>query len=93
MLEGYEYFHKNLSEETIFNEEFFKELHRKTFSILYNFAGKYRDVNISKGYSTFCQIRFLEQTSRNIFENLSKDNFLKDFAEKSKKEFAQKIAH
>lgn len=93
MLEGYEYFHKNLSEETIFNEEFFKELHRKTFSKLYNFAGKYRDVNISKGYSTFCQIRFLEQTSRNIFENLSKDNFLKDFAEKSKKEFAQKIAH
>jgi len=93
LLEGYEYFHKNLSEETIFNEEYFKELHRKTFSKLYNFAGKYRDVNISKGYSTFCQVRFLEQTSRNIFKNLSKENFLKDYTDKPKKYFAKKIAH
>ncbi len=93
LLKGYEYFHKNLSEETIFDEAYFKELHKKTFSELYDFAGKYRDINISKGYSTFCQVRFLEQTSRIIFNNLSKDNFLKDYLDKPKKLLAQKIVH
>ncbi|MDR3627986.1 MAG: hypothetical protein P4L45_14175 [Ignavibacteriaceae bacterium] len=64
LLKGYEYFHNNLSESTLFDEKYFKELHRKTFTKLYGFAGKYRTVNISKGYTTFCQVRFLEQTSR-----------------------------
>ena len=39
LLKGYEYFHKNLSESTLFDENYFKELHRKTFNKLYSFAG------------------------------------------------------
>lgn len=91
LLKGYEHFHKNLAENTIFDENYFKELHRETFNKLYEFAGKYRNVNISKGYSTFCQVRFLEQTSNEIFKKLENDNYLKDYAEKSKEEFAEKI--
>ncbi|MEW6195445.1 MAG: hypothetical protein AB1521_09835 [Bacteroidota bacterium] len=62
LIKGYEYFHKKLSGSTIFDEKYFKELHRKTFGKLYTFAGKYRNINISKGYSTFCQVRFIDQT-------------------------------
>jgi len=71
LLKGYEYFHKNLSESTLFDENYFKELQRKTFYRLYQFAGEYRTVNISKGYTTFCQVRFLEQTSKEIFNGLN----------------------
>jgi len=93
LLKGYEYFHKNLLKRTIFDEAYFKELHRKNFDKLYNFAGKYRNVNISKGYSTFCQVRFLEQTSKEIFRNLEEDDYLKNYAEKPKEEFGGKIAY
>lgn len=93
LLKGYEYFHKNLSVPTLFDEKYFKKLHEKTFSKLYNFAGKYRTINISKGYTTFCQVRFLEQTSKEIFRKLELDNYLKDYSVKSKVEFARKIAH
>jgi cell filamentation protein len=92
LIKGYEYFHRKLSESTIFDEKYFKELHRKTFSKLYTFAGKYRTVNISKGFTTFCQVRFLEQTSKEIFKKLQFDNYLKDFAFRTKEEFARSIS-
>lgn len=92
LVKGYEYFHKTLREETVFDERYFKELHKKTFNKLYSFAGKYRTVNISKGYTTFCQVRFLEQTSMGIFNKLQNDNYLKDYSSKTKEEFARKIS-
>lgn len=92
LTKGYEYFHKKLSESTVFDEKYFQELHRKTFGKLYNFAGKYRTVNILKGYSTFCQVRFLEQTSKEIFKKLQSDNYLRDYSAKTRGEFAHKIA-
>jgi cell filamentation protein len=91
LIKGYKYFHKKLSESTVFDEKYFKELHRKTFGRLYTFAGKYRTVNISKGYTTFCQVRFLEQTSKEIFKKLHFDNYLRDYSSKPKEEFAHKI--
>lgn len=92
LIKGYEYFHKKLSESTIFDEKYFKELHRKTFGKLYTFAGKYRNVNISKGYSTFCQVRFLSQTSKEIFKKLQSENYLKDYSSRTKEDFAQRIS-
>ena len=93
LLIGYEYFHKNLSESTLFNEKYFKKLHKKTFGDLYDFAGEYRTINISKGYTTFCQVRFLEQTLKEIFRKLERDNYLKEYTVKPKAEFARKIAY
>jgi len=92
LLKGYNYFHKTLSESTIFDEKYFKELHTKTFIELYDFAGKYRNVNISKGYSNFCQVRFLEQASADIFNKLASENYLRNYTKKSREEFAQKIS-
>ncbi|MBL1214737.1 MAG: cell filamentation protein Fic [Ignavibacteriae bacterium] len=93
LLKGYEYFHINLSEQTVFDENYFVELHQKTFSKLYSFAGKFRTVNISKGYSTFCQVKFLEQSSKKIFTKLAADNYLKDYADKPNEKFAQKLSY
>lgn len=92
LLKGYSYFHKNLKESTVFDEKYFKELHRKTFSSLYNFAGKYRSVNISKGRTTFCQVRFIEKTSKEIFCNLESENYLKNYSQMAKEDFAKKIS-
>lgn len=93
LLKGYEYFHKNLSEKTIFDNSYLKELHKRSFNKLYNFAGKYRTVNISKGYTTFCQVKFLEQTSNEIFKKLASEKYLKNYSAKPKEEFAQRIAY
>lgn len=92
LVKGYEHFHKRLSDSTVFDEKYLKELHKKTFGTLYSFAGKYRTKNISKGYSTFCQARFLDQTSKEIFRKLQLDNYLKDYALKPKEVFARKIS-
>ena len=92
LVKGYEYFHRRLSDSTVFDEKYLKELHKKTFSKLYSFAGKYRTVNISKGYSTFCQVRFLDQTSKEIFRQLQLDNYLRNYDFRSKEEFARKIS-
>lgn len=93
LLKGYQYFHQNLSENTKFDEQYFLLLHKKTFEDLYGFAGKYRTVNISKGHSTFCQVRFLEQASEGVFTELKKDKFLKNYTDKPKELFAQKISY
>lgn len=93
LLKGYEYFHNRLTETTVFDEKYFQKLHRKTFHKLYDFAGKYRTINISKGHTTFCQVRFLEQTSKEIFNKFRKDNYLKDYSHKPKEEFAQKVTY
>ncbi len=93
LLSGYKYFHTHLKEDTVFDEKYLKELHRRTFHKLYHFAGKYREINISKGYSTFCQVRFLEQTSKHIFKELENDNYLKNYHNESKENFAEKIAY
>lgn len=61
LLLGYKYFHTLMKKDTIFDEKYYKELHRITFLDLYDFAGKYRNFNVSKGYTTFCQVRFLQQ--------------------------------
>ncbi len=92
LLKGYEYFHKQITASTDFDEKYYKQLHKKTFGSLFDFAGKYRNINISKDYTTFCQVRFLDQTSNEIFLKLKDDHFLKDYSDKPVKEFAKKIA-
>ena len=91
LLQSYEYFHSSLSEDTLFDEDYLKLLQKKFFSKLYDFAGEYRNVNVSKGYSVFCQVRYLEQTSKRIFNELKRDNYLKDYYKKTKEDFAKKI--
>jgi len=91
--EAYEIFHKELDEDTIFDETYFIDLHKRTFCELYEWAGIYRDFNMAKGESRFCQGAFVASSSKKIFEELKKDNYLKDFENQSKKIFAKKLAY
>ncbi len=91
--EAYVVFTKELSKKTVFNEKYFKQLHKRTFESLYTWAGQYRDFNMSKGESRFCQGEFVSSSSKKIFDELKEDNYLKDYTNKSKEEFAKKLGY
>lgn len=89
---SYDKFVSELNSKTILNETYFINLHKKTFESLYDFAGVYRDVNMSKGNSQFCLAQYLHGESKRIFQKLASDNYLSDIKE-DKALFAQKIAY
>ncbi len=91
LIEAYEKFSHELNEDTKFNEEYFVNIHKKTFEALYDFAGVYRTVNMSKGNSQFCLSEYLGSQSTRIFTELEKDKYLAIC--KDKVEFAKKIAY
>lgn len=91
--DAYEIFYNELEENTIFDEEYFISLHKRTFESLYEWAGVYRDFNMAKGESRFCQGSFVKSSSKKIFEELKNDNYLKDYENKPKAEFAKKLAY
>ncbi len=91
--ESYKYFQNLLDEDTLFDENYFKHLHEKTFSSLYDWVGEYRSFNMAKGESRFCQGAFIESQMEELFNKLKEDNYLKDYQHKSKEEFAKKIAY
>jgi cell filamentation protein len=91
--EAYTIFFDELSESTVFDEDYFKSLHKRVFGTLYDWAGKYRDFNMSKGDSRFCQGAFVESESKKIFEKLKQDNYLKDYEEVDRTTFIKKLAY
>jgi len=91
--EAYVVFYNELEKETLFDEKYFKALHQRTFESLYEWAGKYRNFNMAKGNSRFCQGLFVESESKKIFAQLKNDNYLKGYEKLSKEDFAKKIAY
>ncbi len=91
LIEAYEKFSHELNENTKFDEEYFVNIHKKTFEALYDFAGVYRTVNMSKGNSQFCLSEYLGSQSTRIFTELEKDKYLTIC--KDKVEFSKKIAY
>ena len=91
--EAYTIFFDELSESTVFDEAYFKSLHKRVFGTLYDWAGEYRDFNMSKGDSRFCQGAFVESESKKIFEKLKQDNYLKDYEEVDRTTFVKKLAY
>jgi len=90
--EAYIEFIAKLDSSTILDETYFINLHKKTFESLYDFAGVYRDVNMSKGESQFCLAQYLHSQSKRIFEELSKENYLADIRD-DKLLFANRLAY
>jgi len=80
-----------LNLKTILDETYFINLHKKTFESLYDFAGVYRDVNMSKGESQFCLAQYLHSESKRIFNELGNDNYLTSIEDE--KLFAKKLAY
>lgn len=91
--EAYKTFYEELDEETVFDEEYFKELHRRTFEGLYRWAGEYREFNMAKGESRFCQGAYVDSSSKKIFAELKNDGYLKDCENMLKDEFVKKLAY
>ncbi|MBL1220259.1 Fic family protein [Chryseobacterium sp. L7] len=59
---------ENLHSRTKFNIKYILKIHKLALSHLYTFAGKYRNVNISKGGFHFSSAKYLSE-SMSMFEN------------------------
>ena len=93
LVNAYENLHNNLTENTKFDENYLMKVNNTIFEPLYEWAGKYRTLNISKGSSMFCPYANLEPFSNDIFKKLENDNYLKDFEDIDKRgEFIEKLA-
>lgn len=89
---AYHKFSSELSSETLLNEKYFIDLHKKTFESLYEFAGVYRDVNMTKGNSQFCLAQHLQTQSTRIFDELESEKYLSNVRD-NKSLFAQRLAY
>lgn len=91
--QAYTRFITELDPSVRFDEEYFKALHRDTYESLYEWAGLYRDVDMSKGGSLFCRAVYLEQEARRIFRELEQEQYLKQAADGTVEKFAERLAH
>ena len=53
-----------------FTMEEFKTLHHYLFQDIYPFAGEFRDVQLMKGNTRFCQVQFLNDYALGLFHQL-----------------------
>lgn len=92
LLKAYFNFTKDLNKKTVFDERYFVNLHKQSFQKLYTFAGQYRNQDVSKGETVFCKAIYIKEQMFNLFENFRKDKYLKNYSEKPKELFAEKIS-
>jgi cell filamentation protein len=64
-----------------------KEVHRYIFQDVYDWAGQFRTVNISKGGNLFGSAQFIEMALAGILEKLPRENFLSNL---DREAFAQR---
>jgi cell filamentation protein len=55
---------------TAFSLTNFVGLHRHLFQDIYSFAGQFRDVQLMKGSTRFCQVQFMDAYASNLFTQL-----------------------
>lgn len=56
-----------------FSKEAFQALHDHLFQDIFTFAGQYRDVQLSKGHTRFCQYQFLDNMAEQLFTELQQE--------------------
>ena len=59
----------------------FMRLHAHLFQDLYPFAGKFRDVQLMKGTTRFCQVEYLDAYANDLFNTLTNEPRWTTFAE------------
>ena len=52
-------------------------IHYSLFQDVYEWAGKIRTIDISRGHSRFANVRFIENSANTLFSKLEKENWLK----------------
>lgn len=90
--QAYQIFIAELDAAIRFDETYFKSLHHRTFISLYDWAGEYRSVDMSKGGSLFCLARNLASASHKLFQQLALDNYLKNPEGWQDQAFAERLA-
>lgn len=73
-----------------FDFEHLKAIHHFLFQDFYEWAGKVRTVNISKG-NQFCLFQYIDQQMNQVLLELKQENYLKDC--KSKEKIGKRIAY
>ena len=91
--QAYQTFIAECESTTRFDETYFKSLQQRTFETLYDWAGMYRTVDMSKGGSLFCRASYLEQESKRIFRQLEEENFLLQAEGSQLENFAERLAY
>jgi len=91
--QAYVLFAQDLDPSVRFDENYFKALHRQTFSTLYDWAGEYRRLDLIKGNSVFCRAEYLAKQSQHLFNDLEKEQFLKQTHREDPTEFAARLAY
>ena len=91
--QAYTRFITELEPSTRFDENYFKALHHDAYESLYQWAGLYRTVDMSKGGSLFCRAAYLEREARRIFHELEQEQYLKRTADGTVEKFAERLAH
>lgn len=91
--QAYTRFITELDSSTRFDESYFKALHRDTYETVYEWAGLYRTVDMSKGGSLFCRAAYLEQEASRIFLKLEHEQYLQLAPGWDTEKFAERLAH
>jgi fido (protein-threonine AMPylation protein) len=73
-----------------FDLKHLQAIHKYLFQDVYDWAGKIRTVNISKGNSPFARVDFIESYMQDVHRHLAKDNFLRAL---EKKAFVEKFTN
>ena len=90
--QAYERFTDELTPDTCFDEAYFRDLHRRTFESLYDWAGQYRNEDMLKGGSLFCRGAYLARESARIFAALREEDYLRDARDWPTDRFAERLA-
>ncbi len=67
-----------------------QRIHLALFQDVYDWAGKIRTVDISRGNSRFANVRFIESAANDIFNKLARENWLKGLDSNS---LSKRLAH
>lgn len=73
-----------------FDYSSYKRLHKKLFGEIFDWAGKIRTVNISKG-NKFCLYEYIDDHMEKLFEELKSENYLTGY--KDKETIAKRLAY
>ena len=58
--------------------EYYKNIHKRLFYDIYEWAGMVRSVNLSKKGTAFCEYKEINELAEKRFDRLKRDNFLVD---------------
>ena len=64
-----------------FDFDHLREIHRRIFGDIFEWAGEIRTVQIVKGKTEFCRCEYIQENADKLFSELSRDNLLRDMDE------------